>query len=271
MTEYYLPGNEKINCTTVWRWYGNVELELADAFLSADEKSYIVSKDRNASESILVNERPYFRHAFSDNFARAASFLMRGREHPVILDLGCGVGTQALYLALHGARVIALDQDEKALAILSKRLAHYQELADGEITIMLQLVNAMEFDYLSLPSVDGLYSMFAFNIMQPSLRLLSLIERCLSEQARIAILDGNNISWLSRIMPSRRRNALSPYELDQALSNLQFKILEHRGGVALPPLLWYLNWFNLVSVLDNILIGQSWFFPVSHYVLAERI
>lgn len=268
MRNYYQP-DKIISSTTVWRWYGNLFRELEDDFLMPSEKAYMVDRQRNASEMVLVQNKPYFKHAFSDHFARAASFLLHGRKKPTILDLGCGVGTQSLFFGLMGARVIALDSDKKALDILEKRISFYQKTCQRDISISIQCVNSLEFGYSSVAPIHGLFSMFAFNIMQPSKRLISSMVPSLSQDALLAILDGNSLCWLPRVFRSRRRQVLSPLQLERELVDYGFTITEHRGGVSVPPFLWALNAFNMVTRIDYVL-DHVWFFPASHLLMAER-
>ena len=111
--------------------------------------------------------------------------------------------------------------------------------------------------------------MFVFNIIQPSSELISLIVPHMSKTGKFAILDGNNKSWVGRYVPSRKRNVLSPKEMEANLKSHGFAIREHRGAVAIPPSVWPFDYFGLVSRLDGALC-KSWFFSISHLLLAER-
>jgi cyclopropane fatty-acyl-phospholipid synthase-like methyltransferase len=68
------------------------------------------------------------------------------------LDLGCGTGTNAIYLAQHGFTVTAIDVSRRAIA-LAKRKARSAQLTDrvrlerGDVTLMRRWVVGQSIDF----------------------------------------------------------------------------------------------------------------------------
>ena len=68
------------------------------------------------------------------------------------LDLGCGTGTNAIYLARHGFRVTAIDLSRRSAA-LAKRKTRSAQLADGvqvgrgDVTLLRKWVNLNSIDF----------------------------------------------------------------------------------------------------------------------------
>ncbi len=276
--QYFDPRGKEISDDTIWRWHANVLSELEDDYLTDAEKNFIVAniatgaEGANGAETILTNrrKRAYFKHTYMQTFKRSAEFLFKGNPHPVILDLGCGIGTQSLYFAMMGARVVSLDLNAGSLEILKRRVSFYEDtIAKEKLDISVHCEDAFKFDYTSVPPLDGLHSMFAFNIIQPSSKLISLIVPHMSNTAKFAIIDGNRTSWVGRYVPSRKRDVLSPKEMDENLKGHGFTISAHRGGVAIPPSVWPFDFLGLITGLDALLCS-SWFFAISHHILAER-
>lgn len=251
----------------VWPWYVEIQDEIKDRFLDVDDKRAMREYYQEAGLFVWWR-RPFFKRHFSESFARSARFLLQGKSSPRILDLGCGLGTQALILAGLGARVAAIDMDEKALEVLKKRKVYYEDRIKKKLDIEIIHADAFSFEYKSLGPLDGVHSMFAFNMMQPSLSLLTLLRSSLASGARLAVLDGNNLAWLPRVFPARRRDVLSPPAFEQAIEKMGFKIFFHEGGVALPPLLWRLGPSAWLKRVDGVL-NRGWLYPVSHHILAE--
>lgn len=249
-------------------WYLNISRELRAGIFNKEEEEYLVNYYREVGLLRGWRNEYFYRH-FADAFARSAKFFLDGKSDPLILDLGCGAGTQSLYLALMGAKIAALDMNETALDVFRKRIDFYSNITGRTLDITIHQVNVFSFDYSSIAPIDGLYSMFAFNMMQPSKKLLSLIQPHFNKRARIAILDGNNLCWLSRINPLRRRDVLSPMAFRMQLEHNGFNIMEHLGGIAVPPVLWMAEIGNSISFIDRLLC-KTWFFPVSHMILAEK-
>ena len=265
---FYIPSSSHHVESAVWYWYRNIPEELSQSFLSSAEKKYLESYYHSAG-LLRVWRRPYFRQHFSKNFARSVTFLLSDDAKKTILDLGCGMGTQSLYFAFMGATVISLDSDERSLDILEKRIKFYQRISDSELDIRIQRSDAFDFHPDAVSLFDGLHSMFAFNMMQPSDSLLVHLISCSKPLTKIAIHDGNNQSWVPRLVPSRRRKVLSPQQLESQLERLEFDIISHDGAIALPPIFWAVLPGRSLVAPDRWLC-RSWFWSLSHHLLSER-
>ncbi len=252
----------------VWNWYLNLEREIQAGIFDADDVEYLRSYYVEAG-LLDTRRRNFFKRHYVATFANAANFLLDGRADPRILDLGCGTGTQSLFLALRGARITGVDVDEAALKIFRKRIAYYERLAGRRLDITLCTSDCFAVRYATAAPIDGVYSMFAFNMMQPSARLLAALLPHLSSGCRWAVIDGNNQSWRALLLSQWRRRVWSPPEFREALEAARFRVCSHRGGIVLPPKLWQSLPETLLAPLDNLLCG-NWLFPVSHQILAER-
>ncbi len=252
----------------VWAWYNNLSLELELIDFTQSERHKMI--DYYTEAGLLTSWRKnFFRRHYSHSFTEAAQFLLgANNKTPTIVDLGIGLGSQAILLALMGANVVGIDLDDEALVILEKRRVFYEKLTGKNIQIKTLCQNSFGVDYSVFSPIDGVYSMFAFNLMQPSDELLGILNKHFSETARVAILDGNQDCFLTKLIASRRRKVLSPEQLSLHFKKIGFSIFKHEGKVSLPPPVWNLG-VGLLSVIDHML-NQSWFFPVSHQILALR-
>jgi SAM-dependent methyltransferase len=266
-TSLAIPRERSDDESGLWAWYRNIPVELESRFLTAEQAAKM--RDYYLEAGLLRPWRAnFFRRHYCESFARASAFLLAGHERPHILDLGCGTGSQSIYLALLGAKVTGIDMDTEALEILRRRKALYEELSGQSLDIDLIDRNTFDIDYAELTPIDGVYSMFAFNMMQPSARLMDAMAAGFSADARLAIIDGNNESWLPRLISSRRRNVWSPAVFAEYLRSHGFRVIEHEGAVSLPPAFWAAS-LPLVKPLDTML-NRNWLFALSHQILAER-
>ena len=85
----------------------------------------------------------------------------------------------------------------------------------GGQDVRFERADVFAFDYSRIAPIDGVYSLFAFNLMQPSLRLLDAITPHLALDARLVISDGNRDGLYNRLFRARR--CLSPRQVGQAL------------------------------------------------------
>ena len=267
--ELYIPKHVNFSEIDVWRWYQNINYELDLLNLTDSEREHFFNYYHEAG--LLLPQRiDFFRQHYSKTFYLSARFLLKGKNKTV-LDLGAGSGTQALFFALQGAHVLAVDMDTIALKILKKRKQLYENLTGVDLNIDILEINAFELDDNVQTKIDAVWSMFAFNIMQPSDRLIDRLLPLFSEEIKLAILDGNNLSWLPRLLPSRRRNVWSPYNFQEALEGRGFNINSHSGGIAIPPALWRIKILHSILTKINNILCRSWLFSISHLIMASKI
>ena len=252
----------------IWQWYENIPKELSLDFLSDKEKDEVSCYYEEAG--LLKSwRRPFFQVHFSNTFTEAAKFLLSGKDSPTIIDIGSGYGTQAIFLALLGARVISVDLDPLSLSIQRKRIAFYEEISQKKLKIDIIEGDSLALDYSALGPFDALYSMFAFNMIQPSSDLLEMILPSMAARSRFVIQDGNASSAVKWIIPSRKRDVLSPQDLSDILIDRQFEIREHKGCVVTPPMFWLILPNGLLEILEAPL-RANWLLPISHQILAIK-
>lgn len=226
-----------MNAAVMRQWFGNIQLELEADHLDQNHRQLLRMYYEEAGLLTWWKE-PFFHRHFSENVAKLVAHVLNCGGGRVILDLGCGMGTQALLLALSGAKVIGVDMDSQSLAVFRKRKSWYEDALGASLDITIVEGNAFEIDYRSLGPIGAVYSIFAFNMMQPSRNLLDVLGSVIPTGGRMAILDGNQEAMWSRVLSSYRRSVLTPTELKLELHTRGFVTVEQCGGVAIPPQLW---------------------------------
>lgn len=217
-----------------WQWFQNVTVEQLLLPLSDEQRLLFEGYYRDAG---LLKEwrRPFFRHHYATPLMHAVREIFADNPRPRVLDLGCGTGTQSLLFALLGAEVIGVDMDGRALEILQGRKALYEHHLGRPLAITTYCGNVFDLDFAALGPFDAVYSLFAFNMMQPLPSLVNKIGPHLSENAVVIIQDGNRSHFYNRIFRSR---FLSRTGLRTMLSAIGFDDVRHIGGYAIPPVLW---------------------------------
>lgn len=252
----------------VTEWFGNVRRELDAGFLDAAQHRVLDTYYREAG---LLSDfrRPFFLAHFCRPLSLALSHIFAGARQPRIIDLGCGTGTQAILFALLGGEVLGVDTASQSLEILATRKAYYERLSGRKLKIRCLQEDAFRVPYSDLGPFDGIWSLFAFNMMQPSRRLLDCILPAAAPGCRMAIMDGNRLHWGSKFRkrPFSPIPALAPPEFAEELSRRGFRVTAHRAGVGLPPVAWKLLPHRLLRSIEERYDG-NWRFPVSHLILS---
>ena len=256
-----LPESGDFSPRAIERWFANVPRELAMSFLDDAERNYVRDYYEEAGLLRPWRRRFFLRH-FADSIAAASAHLLQANPAPVILDLGCGTGSQALFFALQGARVVGVDMDEVALGIFRKRIEVYSALAGRPLPIALISGNVFNIDYSAHGPFSGVYSLFAFNMMQPSADLVDRLLPHLAPGARWAVLDGNQSSFWCKLLPGMRRPVWTPAAMAAELAKRGFSVVSQQGGVTLPPVCWTVLPWPLARAVDVRLSGTQ-FCPVS--------
>ncbi len=269
MNQFCIPDTSDISNESLWQWYGNVLTELEHDFLTTDEKNYM--KEYYLEAGLLQWWRePFFRRHFVESFTDAARYLLGSSAQGAIVDLGCGTGTQSLFLALGGAKVLGLDMDAKALEIFRKRREFLENKLGRSLDIEIHEGDVFRMDLGSLGPIRGVYSMFAFNMMQPSSRLLDIIAPHMVKGSRFVVIDGNSQSLFARFWPGRQRQVWSPAEFSKELADRSFSVAKHEGCVALPPRFWRALPYSALATIDRTLC-RNMTMAVSHQVMGELV
>ena len=270
-TLIYLPdiNTKRHSEHLIWKWYQNIEIELKTVLDGQRLNNYLESYYREAG-LLTAWRRPFFKHHFARTFADAANHILAAHSKPLILDLGCGSGTQSLWFAIMGAEVIAVDMDDKALQLFEIRKIFYEKLLGRKLSIEIHESDIFKFNFYTTQFFNGIYSMFAFNMMQPSKLLLTILSDHSEPGCRLAILDGNNRSWLPRLIPSRKReHCLSPTELKNELAKRSFNVVAQTPGFCIPPIIWTFFPTPFLRKIDTLL-GRSPLFTISYQTLAIK-
>ena len=259
-----VPGESEVQA-----WFANIAVELGEDFLVREQKQALDAYYRDAG-LLRTAKSAYFRAHYGCSIAMALRHLFgAGTPRPRILDLGCGMGTQSLLFAMLGAEVVGVDLDGNALEILGARMAFYERECGRPLAIERFQADTFSFDYWTHGLFDGIWSLFAFNMMQPSQIVLDRILPTAALGCRFAVMDGNRLHW-GRRLRKKPIPSLAPPEFARELQSRGFRVTGQYSGVGLPPVAWRLLPFGLSRAVENRLQGR-WFFPVSHLILAEKV
>jgi len=251
-------------------WFGNITVELAEGYLDDDGRRALEAYYHEAG-ILRRGKADFFRAHFGRPLAIALQHLFGRLPKPRILDLGCGMGTQALLFALLGADVVAVDLDEEALSILAARKAFYETRSGRKLAIETHCGDAFRLEFGEWGPYDAIWSLFAFNMMQPSRVLLNKILSHAAVKCRFAVMDGNRLHWGKglRRKPFSPVPSLSPPEFAEEMAKRSFRVVGQYSGIGFPPMAWAVAPLGFLRVVEKRLDGR-WWFPVSHLILAEK-
>ena len=115
----------------------------------------------------------------SDIPSEADLRLLGSVEGKRVLDLGCGVGHNAVVLAKQGAKVIAVDPDARHLAVARERAD------EAEVRIELHQSALADLPFLRSDSVDAAISVMTMATVDDLARVFRQVHRVLKPEAQL--------------------------------------------------------------------------------------
>jgi 2-polyprenyl-3-methyl-5-hydroxy-6-metoxy-1,4-benzoquinol methylase len=145
---------------------------------------------------------PYIRHHYSDQSAEITA-LIGGKKSPRLLEIGGGCGTEALWFALKGARVLAIDINEERLGVARARQAVIERGIGRPLDIEFRFCSLFDLDAPS--AFDLVWMEQAFHHVEPRTEIYSTIARLLAPDGHVVISEANGWNPLLQLVLFRKR------------------------------------------------------------------
>ena len=108
--------------------YENVEKEFRQNTRMSD---YDICKMREYYQNLLDPKKStFFKHNFALRLAFFLDHIGQLKKGSTILDIACGMGTQAILYGLLGYKVTAIDMDSTNVSIAKQRTKFYSEISN---------------------------------------------------------------------------------------------------------------------------------------------
>lgn len=134
-----------------------------------------------------VEVRKYFVESHIPAFAGFERW--KGKK---VLEIGCGIGTDTINFARHGAQVTAVDLTEKSLAVASQRV----KVSGMEEAVRFFQADAEQLsDYVPVERYDLIYSFGVIHHTPHPERVLEQIRQYAAPDSTIKIMVYNRWSW----------------------------------------------------------------------------
>lgn len=185
-------------------------------------------------------KRSFFFNHYAVTLEKVASEMSKRLDaSDLIVDLGGGTGSQAIFFASKGFKVHVLDMDEDALNICEKRVKYYEGVLGKDLEVTTRYTNALDLNWASIGGFQAVYSLFAFNMMQPTEDLAKTICASIDKtKPLIFIQDGNNQHPVIKFL--RPRDTRSMHQLNDLFKENGLNGFQNEALLAFPP---FIHWF----------------------------
>lgn len=262
--ELYLPaaGGDRLSAEQVEQFYHNAFIESRQAGYSAEIVEAIF--DYKCGLGTMLGKTPYFRRHYCAPLANSVNEIFARFSAPRILDVCCGIGTQALLFALKGGAVVAIDLDPLRLKTIRDRVAWYDGNSGRSLDIEVHRSDVSKDDFGNFGRFDVLYSHAGLLHHETPERIFERCAACL-ETGGLAIFKDTNprALWykgrfMNPILGTRKENIA-------AARKYGFSPLRVHGTTAFPKPVWRLGkWLepidNLIDDVDLLSVGFEYIF-----------
>jgi 2-polyprenyl-3-methyl-5-hydroxy-6-metoxy-1,4-benzoquinol methylase len=144
----------------------------------------------------------YLRHHYTDQ-TREICAVIASRDRPRLLEVGAGCGTEALWFALRGARVLAIDINGERLDVARARQRIVEKAIGRSLELEFRLSSLFELAGSDL--FDIIWMEQAFHHLEPREEVYPTVARLLAPGGNIVISEANGWNPLLQLALFRRR------------------------------------------------------------------
>jgi SAM-dependent methyltransferase len=229
---------EELSIRNIWKFYCNIHLECDFCRFSSEEKEKVF--DYYCGFGNISSRFAYYKQAYCRPLYRAIREIFSRSREPRILDVCCGVGTQAILFSLLGASVVGLDYDDAQLQIMRKRIDVYDQYLSSRLDILLHIGDVHTQDFSQFGAFDVIYSHCGVGHLLAADDVFLRVSQCLRPGGLVVLKDGNpQCLWLRAV--NRRASCTSRDEYLSSAQNHGFMPLLVRGTTGVPRPLWLLG------------------------------
>jgi SAM-dependent methyltransferase len=252
---------------------------LEDSWLGEEEQRQL----RRYYASYTSHFGPYLRQQYGEQTRELLSHVS-GFARPRVLEVGCGCGTESLYLALRGARVVGIDINQDRLRVARDRLGVLEELSGKPLQCRFEARSI--FDLGEGPGFDIVWMEQAFHHLEPRARVLEQLPRLLAPRGVLIVSEANAWNPLVQLQFALKRGFRTvgeyedaagrkhPYGVERILTPLSLARSLRTVGVETTSVRYFRllpNW-ELADSLTELekYLPQKATFPFTHYNLVAR-
>lgn len=226
--------------------------EIINDFYSVLEKEYDGKNPFLDSEEYRIFREYYYgslrnkarRYAYKNlylNRLRYTTNLLLSLRGPLILDAGCGLGSEALLFSSVGAKVVGVDLNQGRLKVAEKRKLFYKDLIKGKVEFILGDI----FKMIKMQKFDIVWMNESISHIHPAEKFLQIAHHQLNSGGRVIISETNggnpyillkrfiktgHWSWTSHFVQDPKTGSKIGYALERLFTFRQITSILMQAG-----------------------------------------
>lgn len=192
-------------------------------------------------DSLRNKARRYLYKNLYQNRLRYITNLLLSLRSPLILDAGCGLGSESILFSSLGAKVVSVDLNEERLKVAEKRKLFYKDLVKGRVEFIFGDV----FEIIKMRKFDIVWMNESISHIHPAEEFLQIAHHQLNSGGRVIISETNggnpyillkrfmetgSWSWRSRFVKDPKRGSEVGYAVERLFTFKQITNILMQAG-----------------------------------------
>jgi 2-polyprenyl-3-methyl-5-hydroxy-6-metoxy-1,4-benzoquinol methylase len=264
-----------------------------EKFLDAIKFHHLLRKEVLSSQedkikkyyrNILNNPKKYYFYSFG--WSKRVEYLTKNIENKnsVLLDAGCGLGTESIYFASLGMKVVSIDLNDSFIELAKKRKEYYEKKLNENLDIDFYATNIFD---IKNKKFDVIWLSEAISHIFPPEEFLKKSHSLLNPKGAIFISDTNSLNPIvqahtakqtkkvfrknvirqhpitGKLVEEANENLLNPFKISFLLKNIGYKDVSYEYSMFLPPV--FLKNSNAVKKAFTLEKNINKYFPGKHF------
>lgn len=208
------------------------------------------------------NFGPYLHHHYANQTREIVEFIRASSTGaPRVLEVGTGCGTEAIWFALQGARVVAIDVNAERLEVAQARQAIVERAIGRSLDLEFRLCSLFDLEEAGL--FDFVWMEQSFHHVEPRADVYPVVSRLLVSGGRIVISEANGWNPLVQMSLLHRRGLRM---VDERITADGERILYGNERITVPSVL--VRGFEGVSIVCE---SVRYFRVLPNFPFADRL
>jgi len=220
----------------IWFFMRNILVEKDLPIFTEQEVKQLMNL--NYGFGNIVSKPTYWKKVYCEPLWRAIKEAKtRFPEERRVLDVGCGLGTQALLFSLMPSVVHGMDYSVDQLDVAKKRVEHYSSVVGRPLDIELEQADVTKCKFEEFGQFDVVYSHGCIGKKLTADEVFDRLNPAVVPGG-IVILKNSNPSYIPVKLLKQESDLSGPDEYRAAAVKHGFKVATVRGTTSIPRPLW---------------------------------
>lgn len=138
--------------------------------------------------SFKKNFEKYIQHHYSSQIREAEDVISK-LDKPSVLEIGCGCGTESIWLGIKGASVTGVDLQKDRLDVAQARLEYTRDILGFQVDVKFKMASVFEID--NSEKFDVIWMEQAFHHIEPRRAFIQKLSHLLKTGGQVIISEAN--------------------------------------------------------------------------------